>query len=371
MKLLRSRLKKELVNLRISKNKIVKRIVLFLIGCGIITIAEFKNNMPEDNILSSGYSVVRSYMAKIDNYANVLNYKYESIESNKTGKVVIHLKNLNFSFLDKIDIAGVSKSDRTIIMQDYTRGGELYPQGICMTDEFVFITSYSGEKTALGECMVFDRLSGEYLVSLGMDKNSHLGGIAYDGKNIWVCNSSKRAIERISYDFIQYVVMHNRGGFVNITNLVEVYKVKNIPSGITFYKDSLYVVTHTKWTNSKMISYVYDEVKNKLESEFVYKLPPKVQGLTFNDEGNIYLSTSYGRKRSSYIKKYTSIYTMTRDVEDCIERIELPPCSEGIFLYLDKLYIIFESAGKKYLEGTDGNGKSIAPLDKILVIDLT
>lgn len=368
---LRSRLKKELVNLLISKNSILKRIVLFLIGCGIITIAEFKNNMPEDKILSSGYSVVRSYMVKIDNYANVLNYKYESIESNKVGKIVSHLKNLNFSFLEEIDVAGMPKTrKREFESKDYL-SEEQYPQGICITDEFVLITSYSGEKTALGECMVFDRLSGEYLVSLGMDKNSHLGGIAFDGKNIWVCNSSKMAIERISYDFIRYAARNNKGGFVNITNLVEVYAVKNVPSGITFHNGSLYVVTHTKWTNSKMVSYVYDETKDKLESEFVYKLPSKVQGIAFDEDGGVYLSTSYGRKSSSYIKKYRSIYTMTRDVEDCLERIEMPPCSEGVSLYQDKLYVIFESAGKKYLEGTDGNGKSIAPLDKILIIDLT
>ncbi len=368
--LLRSRLRKELANLRISKNKIVKCFILFLVGVGI-TIAELKNNMPEDKNLSSGYSVVRSYMEKIDNNANVLNYKYESIESNKVGKRVSHLKNLNFSFMEEIDVAGMPKTlKREVEHKDYL-SEEQYPQGICITDDFIFVTSYSGEKHALGECMIFDRLSGEYLVSLGMDKNSHLGGIAFDGKNIWVCNSSKMAIERISYEFIRHTVMHNKGGFVNITNLVEVYSVKNIPSGITFYNGSLYVVTHTKWTNSKMISYVYDEMKDKLESEFVYKIPSKVQGITFSEDGGVYLSTSYGRKNSSFIRKYRSIYTMTKDVEDCLERIEMPPCSEGISLYQDKLYVLFESAGKKYLEGTDGNGKSSAPLDKILIIDLT
>ena len=62
---------------------------------------------------------------------------------------------------------------------------------------------------------------------------------------------------------------------------------------------------------------------------------------------------------------------MTRNVEDCMERIEMPPCSEGISMYQNKLYVLFESAGKKYLEGTDGHGKSISPLNKILIIDLT
>ena len=54
------------------------------------------------------------------------------------------------------------------------------PQGICITDEYVLITSYSDDKGSLGELMVFDREDGEYLVTLGMDANSHLGGIAFD-----------------------------------------------------------------------------------------------------------------------------------------------------------------------------------------------
>jgi len=322
-------------------------------GYGIITIAEFKNNMPEDKMLSSGYSVVRSYMAKIDNYANVMDYKYTINQNFHRGKSVRHLKDVSFSFWDELDIVG-----------------EQYPQGICITEDYILITSYSGEKRTLGECKIFERNTGEYLVTLGLDNKSHVGGITFDGKNIWICNSAKMAVERLSYGFIKYVVENHRGGFVNVTNMVELYSVNNIPSSVTFHNGSLYVSTHTKWSTSKMISYVYDEYKDQLEEEFVYKIPAKVQGVTFDAFGRIYVSTSYGRKSSSYLKTYDSIYSMTKDIEQYIDMIEMPPCSEGIAFYEDKLYIIFESAGEKYLEGTDGNGKSIAPLDKILIIDL-
>jgi hypothetical protein len=33
------------------------------------------------------------------------------------------------------------------------------------------------------------------------------------------------------------------------------------------------------------------------------------------------------------------------------------------------LYVLFESASSKYFEGTDGKGKSICPIDRILTID--
>lgn len=293
-------------------------------------------------------------MTKIDNYENVLNYKYKTKEVRQVEKNNIHLKQLPFSFWDAI-----------------VYDTEQYPQGLCLTEEYVFVTSYAARKNTLGKCMVFDRKSGECVVTLGMDKYSHLGGIAFDGENIWICNSSKMAIERIPYAFIQHAVAHNKGELVNVTNIVELYHVKNIPSGITFDNGILYVVTHTKWTDSKMISYIYDKESDYLQMEFIYKIPSKVQGIAFDEKGHVYLSLSYGRRNSSYLKKYRSIYSMTKDTEDYVEQIEMPPCSEGISISKDKIYVLFESAGKKYLEGTDGNGKSLSPLDKILIIDLT
>ena len=46
----------------------------------------------------------------------------------------------------------------------------------------------------------------------------------------------------------------------------------------------------------------------------------------------------------------------------------MPPGSEEIDFQDDALYVIFESAGEKYYEGTDGKGTSTSPIDKILQI---
>ena len=100
-----------------------------------------------------------------------------------------------------------------------------------------------------------------------------------------------------------------------------------------------------------------------------YTIPSQVQGITFNESGGVFLSISYGRRRSSYIRKYESISTLTRNPNSYEWSIEMPPCSEGIEVKNNKLYVLFESAGEKYLNGTDGLGSSICPIDKILIID--
>ena len=301
-------------------------------------ISKQEKDTPGDNHLSSGASIVRGNMVKIDNYANVSKY----------------INNRTFSFLDRIEI-----------LQDE----EEYPQGLCFTEDYVLISSYSGIRNELGKIKIYDRTTGEYLISLGMDEDSHLGGLTFDGKYIWVCNSSKMAIERLPYALIQQMVRDNKGQIIDIRNLVDMYHVNNIPSCITYYDGQLWIATHSIWTNAIMIGYHYDEIENRLYSLSSFWIPSKVQGVTFSEKGEVYLSTSYGRKNDSYIKKYESVYVMSKDVHDYIEKIKLPPCAEEIVYKDKKLYVLFESAGKKYLEGTDGKGKSIAPINKILIIE--
>ena len=321
--------------MRKLKNNIICIISLILLISGLMTISK-QEDMPEDKNKSSGYSVIRGNMEKIDNQKNILKYKV----------------NREYSFLDNVDY-----------LEE-----EQYPQGLCITDEYIFITSYSDIRGNLGKIKIFDRQSGSFLLTLGMDTRSHLGGITYDGKNVWICNSSKMSVEKLSYSFIKQMISENPGKLIDARNLVEVYRVNNIPSTITFFDGQLWVATHSIWTNSTVNGYVFDETEKTLKAIGVFQIPQKVQGITFTEKGEVYLSTSYGRKQSSYIKKYESIHTMSKNVGDYIENIELPPCSEGIVYQNNNLYVLFESAGKKYLEGTDGKGKSPAPLDRILII---
>lgn len=119
-----------------------------------------------------------------------------------------------------------------------------------------------------------------------------------------------------------------------------------------------------------MVAYYYNKGKDELVPLSTYTIPTQVQGVAFSETGEIYLSSSYGRRNSSYIRKYDSVIAMTTKVNEPSVVIEMPPGSEEIDIYNDGLYVIFESAAEKYYEGTDGNGTSVSPLDKILRISL-
>ena len=54
---------------------------------------------------------------------------------------------------------------------------------------------------------------------VGIDLGTTNSAISsFDGENVWVCNSNKDYIERLSYDFIQLMVESNRGNVVDASD---------------------------------------------------------------------------------------------------------------------------------------------------------
>ena len=315
---------------------------------------------------ANGYVVYAKWVRTINNEYSVEHYNYRSNKKAHT----LALKDCDYDFIDEIDIPGMPETKENDFLNNYIFSEAQCPQGICITDEYVLITSYSDDKGSLGELMVFDREDGEYLVTLGMDANSHLGGIAFDGENVWVCNSYENCVERISYDFIELMAYQNTGDVVDARDVVEEFPVKNTPSCITWYGGRLWIATHTLLVNSRMVAYYLDKKTDKLIALSDYKIPQKVQGVTFDDSGNVYLSTSYGRNQSSYLYCYDSVTALATRPKHPRKKVEMPPASEELDVRDNTLYILFESAGEKYYEGTDGKGKSLFPLDKILKIPI-
>ncbi len=80
----------------------------------------------------------------------------------------------------------------------------------------------------------------------------------------------------------------------------------------------------------------------------------------FDEEGRVYVSTSFGRKKSSYLKVYESCSKMDEHPNRPMVKIEMPPCSEEIELADGQIYVLFESAGgRNILKVQMGKGKAL------------
>lgn len=279
------------------------------------------------------------------------------------------LKDCEYGFVENIAIPGMPATRAQDYMENMVADEDQCPQGICLTEDFYLVTAYSTSDTeSLGSLYVFDRKTGEYLVTLGMKKNSHLGGLTFDGRYLWICHSDTRSLERIQYSYIREIALSKPKMFVDATGMFEEYRVANMPSCITYYDGLLWVATHNAYFKSVMISYKY--LDGKLVEQKRYQIPEKVQGVAFDNNGYVYLSTSFGRDKSSYLKVYKDVDALNDNPRKPKAKVEMPPCSEEILYYGSEIYILFESASSKYFEGTDGKGSSICPIDKIVTLEI-
>ncbi len=304
----------------------------------------------------------------IDTEENVAFYSYKTaskIDGNQK-----KLTECSYRFVEELQIPGMPATRENDYINHIIGSENQCFQGLCFTEELILMTAYAEEKEEHGSLLIFDRGSGEYLATLGMKKNSHLGGLAYDGENVWICHSDSDTLERISYEYLRTIAETAQGSYIDASTLLVEYKLKNRPSCITCYGGRIWVATYDRRHHSRLYAYSYNSSLDRLTVMTSYRLPSKVQGIAFDEDGGVYLSTSFGRSNSSYLKLYGSLIKLDKEPDKPARKIEMPPCSEEIVIWNDHLYVLFESASKKYFEGTDGNGRCVTPIDKILELEL-
>lgn len=291
----------------------------------------------------------------IDNLANVENYNYKG---NYDKEKAVPLKACDYSFWETVLLPGTGQLSGEI--------ADFCVQGLAFTPDYLLLTAYALNAQENGGLYVYDRKTGAFLGKIPMRRGSHLGGIAYGGKNVWVCHSGERVLSRISYKALCGAV---RQRTFSVEGFEEDYPLDDEPSCLTEENGRLFAATFRDKVESRMTAYRYDENRDRLVAENVYQIPPKVQGVAFDAAGNVWFSTSYGRKNSSFLLKYKALAAVGEEGVQPEAVVELPPCSEELAAQNGKLYIMFESACRKYKEGTDGRGKSRSPLDKILLLE--
>lgn len=304
----------------------------------------------------------------LNSRSSVERYSYQTGSS--VGRGQKELKECSYRFLEEVSIPGMPSTREKDCLENIISSSGQCLQGLCFTQELLLISAYAESKQDAGSLMVFDRESGAYLATLAMKRESHLGGIAFDGENIWICHSNSNTLERIPYEYVLKIAQDAPGYCVDASALSDEYKLENIPSCITYYGGRIWVATHTKYFESMMFSYRYDREEDCLTALSSYRIPSKVQGVDFGGNGEVYLSTSYGRNNSSYLKVYPSLLALNSKPGNPSVKVEMPPCSEEVAVLDDRIYILFESASEKYFEGTDGIGKASAPIDKVLEVNV-
>ena len=255
---------------------------------------------------------------------------------------------------------------------------QMVPQGICIAGDFLLISAYdkSGkEKSVLYVLSNEDAANRELLTTLVLPDRNHVGGIAYDGDNLWVAKSTDKCLSKISYMHIAEAVLSG----------ADVYMLKDydgefncgvIASFVAYQDGRLWVGTSHSLLSRKGVLTVFRKEKSRGNADaatgtevfetggkavnedtaewirqFSLEIPDYAQGIAFfSEDGTDYLllSASHGRFQSSGLYLYEETISDEKVMLSANAQLEMPPMAEELVSDGEYTYCLFESAATCY-----------------------
>ncbi len=249
------------------------------------------------------------------------------------------------------------------------------PQGLCVSDEFIFISAYCGikrykkdleENINFGKnkekfdaeenhevhnsvIYILDRETGAYLKTLVLPDDNHVGGLATDGKNLFIAMSTDKQVSVITSAQIALAMQ------IKSLTVKAYYELSAdcdcTASFVTYHNGILWVGVFNEKADGELNGFKMNG-KFNLEKIASVKIPAKANGAAFydyEDETCLVVGSSYGRKNLSKAYLYTvdscGEENMTIKKEDVYT---LPPTVQNFAFYSDRVYHIYESAATCY-----------------------
>ena len=225
-------------------------------------------------------------------------------------------------------------------------------QSICCAGDYILISAYDSDGEENSVVYVVKRNTGKYITTLVMPDAYHVGGIVFDGINIWI--SAGTSVSCFTINDVNYAVSLGQDA-VQIS-----YKV-NIPvavqaSFLSYYNNILWVGEHKEKSSAKMYGYkiINKETAPVFESKYTMTIPSRTQDVEFINKKNVIISRSNQTSSSaskyyiSRMEKYKLNWKKSSlgkvALKKCTGKITMPPMMEGIAYRKGYMYISFESA---------------------------
>ncbi len=269
------------------------------------------------------------------------------------------------------------------------------PQGICVSDSLIFISAYCSvnkykkeleDKIGFGDneekaatvkehmthnsvIYIIDKDSGEYIKNIVLPDSNHVGGLATDGKNIYIAKSSDKQISIISFKQIDDV-LSDKSQSVTV-EYEDSFDCDVTASFVLCFKDIIWVGVFDEKENGLLVGYNFEN-KSKITE---ITIPPKANGGSFTEiDGEICLNinSSYGRKNLSDIYLYSvknyGEENMSVDLQD---EFKAPPLVQNSAISDGRCYFIYESGATCYsqVDSFLGLKSTTCAVDRICIGD--
>ena len=263
---------------------------------------------------------------------------------------------------------------------------EYVPQGLCSTGEYWLSTAYDGGRKGNSVIYAVDSGTRKLVSTLTLPNKFHVGGIAFDGKRIWITGATSDKykgdpfVQYIDYETFKSMLKHEVHAVTKKEISGRVF-MNNKPSFLECDDGKLWVGTYIGSKDSKeayMNGYtIIDDAKGVRLNTLMYTVLTGVdssaQGCDI--EGDyLYVSSSYkgysGSVKSSYITKY-NIAPIKKGTADLnisgreVSKVEVPKMNEEILVENGKVFINFESGANEWWYAAMNTDRILAVKDKI------
>lgn len=270
---------------------------------------------------------------------------------------------------------------------------QMVPQGICVADDYMLVTAYDNGKnkartdrkkeTKVNNSVMYvlsnqNPKKRELLTTIVLPDVNHVGGIAFDGENIWIAKSTARQCSMISYDVIKKAAACGLSSY-ELPAYDQNVSCGAVASFLAFYNGKLWVGTYTNRISKKGTLRSYDILKKHTEQGREYELkqreelviPGYANGAEFVEmQGKTYMAivSSQGR----YFDSKIYFYEIQQDPITGANLYypyyfcKFPPMAEELTCEGDNMYFLFESSATCY--STPTYLKCMYPVDRICAL---
>ena len=215
-------------------------------------------------------------------------------------------------------------------------------QGICVVDDFIFITAYNDLKNVSSKVYIYD-LDFNLIKETLLNNNSHVGGIAYDpiNQNVWITDVSGTISCYNKHDFFNMPSVQPKYEKINVSRgLINVYGNTAV-AYITYHKGYLYLGDFTFEDLATLKRYKIEGNGSIDPTKFdSYPFFGFTQGLCFygfDNEDYMLVSSSIGKTNKSkmILTKFDEKEHDFRNND--LYEFEMPNMLEQLTIYNDKL----------------------------------
>ena len=253
------------------------------------------------------------------------------------------------------------------------------PQGMCVTEDYIFISAYCHSLKHNSVFYMIDRGSGELIKTLPLAGQAHVGGMAYDpvNRNVWVSGGNSGNAKAIAYRIEDLEAYDEESNYP--VEAVHNYTLATMTDNSYMnYAENMLIAGIFKRTGRSEISWFglteegglytqifedYDPVYETVAADYVAATSGEIQGVSQNRD-YLLLSKSYG-PFDSELQIYEYDIARVRYIDkEAKKKYRFPQKLEQICEYDGKLYCLFESQAYAY------RAQPFLAVDRILVFDI-